>query len=205
MQRGKLNSAAARLTPPDAAAHPALLPQVIVNIRMTVVKLRDGSLFVHAPVAPTKECIRLVEELGCPVKYIVLPTSAVEHKARASTRRSTASSPPSWRKRCLPPTTQLPVPTPPVRSAPRRTRPTVRRCSSVRSPRSSRTPRRAAVHHFRENADTAALCCPGCSAQRVMSSTCDHGLLIAILTRGSARPAPLSHSCTPFRASGASL
>eukprot|EP00242_Pyramimonas_sp_CCMP2087_P009106 CAMPEP_0198205430 /NCGR_PEP_ID=MMETSP1445-20131203/8967_1 /TAXON_ID=36898 /ORGANISM="Pyramimonas sp., Strain CCMP2087" /LENGTH=357 /DNA_ID=CAMNT_0043877739 /DNA_START=697 /DNA_END=1770 /DNA_ORIENTATION=- len=46
---------------------------------MTVIVLKDGSLFVHAPVAPTIECLRLVDELG-PVKYVVLPTTAVEHK-----------------------------------------------------------------------------------------------------------------------------
>ena len=54
--------------------------EVLVNTRMTVLKLRDGSLFVYAPVAPTRECLRLVRELDAPVKYIVLPTSAVEHK-----------------------------------------------------------------------------------------------------------------------------
>lgn len=59
---------------------------MIVNIRMTVVRLRDGSLFVHAPVAPTEECLRLLRELDAPVKYIVLPTSAVEHKVRALQR-----------------------------------------------------------------------------------------------------------------------
>lgn len=86
---------------------PSTPAQVIVNIRMTAVKLRDGSLFIHAPVAPTKECIRLVEELGCPVKYIVLPTSAVEHKARpapprpgmgaaARRRRDRAAARPGW-------------------------------------------------------------------------------------------------------------
>eukprot|EP00959_Pyramimonas_sp_CCMP1952_P470433 9496638-Pyramimonas_sp.AAC.1 len=55
------------------------LLDVIVNIRMTVIILKDGGLFVHAPVAPTRECLRLVDELG-PVKYVVLPTTAVEHK-----------------------------------------------------------------------------------------------------------------------------
>lgn len=34
-------------------------------------------LQVHAPVAPTQECVRLVEELGEEVRYIVLPTTAV--------------------------------------------------------------------------------------------------------------------------------
>eukprot|EP00903_Cladosiphon_okamuranus_P014606 g13544.t2 len=53
---------------------------VSVNIRMTAVKLESGGLWVHAPVAPTQECIKLVEELGEEVRYIVLPTTAFEHK-----------------------------------------------------------------------------------------------------------------------------
>ncbi len=57
---------------------------VTVPIRMTVVRLEAGGLFVYAPVAPTPECIRMVKELVAAhgdVKYILLPTvSAVEHK-----------------------------------------------------------------------------------------------------------------------------
>ena len=57
---------------------------VVVPIRMTVVKLDTGGLLVYAPVAPTPECLRLVNELVAEhgdVKYIVLPTiSGVEHK-----------------------------------------------------------------------------------------------------------------------------
>lgn len=53
---------------------------VSTNIRMTVIKLKSGGLWVHAPIAPTKECIELVKELGAPVEYIVLPTFAYEHK-----------------------------------------------------------------------------------------------------------------------------
>ncbi|MBW4622265.1 MAG: DUF4336 domain-containing protein [Cyanosarcina radialis HA8281-LM2] len=57
---------------------------VVVPIRMTVVKLEAGGLLVYAPVAPTTECIRLVNELVAkhgPVKYIILPTaSGLEHK-----------------------------------------------------------------------------------------------------------------------------
>jgi Domain of unknown function (DUF4336) len=57
---------------------------VIVPIRMTVVKLAGEGLLVYAPVAPTKECIGLVEELVAEhgeVKYIILPTvSGLEHK-----------------------------------------------------------------------------------------------------------------------------
>lgn len=57
---------------------------VVVPIRMTVVKLSSGGLLVYAPVAPTRECIRLIRELEAQygqVKYIILPTtSGVEHK-----------------------------------------------------------------------------------------------------------------------------
>lgn len=50
---------------------------VSVNIRMTAVKLEGGGLWIHAPVAPTEECVRLVDELREEVRYIVLPTTAV--------------------------------------------------------------------------------------------------------------------------------
>ncbi|KJH73134.1 DUF4336 domain-containing protein [Aliterella atlantica] len=57
---------------------------VVVPIRMTVVKLDAGGLLVYAPVAPTPECIRFVDELVAEhgdVKYIILPTiSGLEHK-----------------------------------------------------------------------------------------------------------------------------
>jgi len=57
---------------------------VVVPISMTVVKLVAGGLLVYAPVAPTPECIRLVNELVAEhgeVKYIILPTvSGLEHK-----------------------------------------------------------------------------------------------------------------------------
>ena len=56
----------------------------VVPIRMTVVRLDSGGLFVYAPVAPTPECVRLVKELVAKygdVKYIILPTaSGLEHK-----------------------------------------------------------------------------------------------------------------------------
>jgi hypothetical protein len=57
---------------------------VVVPIRMTVIRLESGGLLVYAPVAPTNECIRLVQELVeqyGEVKYIILPTiSGLEHK-----------------------------------------------------------------------------------------------------------------------------
>ena len=56
----------------------------VVPIRMTVVKLETGGLLVYAPVAPTRECISMVNELVArygDVKYIILPTSSgLEHK-----------------------------------------------------------------------------------------------------------------------------
>lgn len=57
---------------------------VVVPIRMTVIKLEAGGLLVYAPVAPTGECIYLMQELveqHGDVKYIILPTiSGLEHK-----------------------------------------------------------------------------------------------------------------------------
>jgi Domain of unknown function (DUF4336) len=60
---------------------------VVTPIRMTVVKLEEGGLFVYAPVAPTTECLKLMRELETKygeVKYIILPTvSGLEHKVFA--------------------------------------------------------------------------------------------------------------------------
>jgi hypothetical protein len=57
---------------------------VVVPIRMTVVKLEAGGLLVYAPIAPTPECIRLLNELVArhgEVKYIILTSaSGIEHK-----------------------------------------------------------------------------------------------------------------------------
>lgn len=53
---------------------------VSTNIRMTVIKLKSGGLWIHAPIAPTNECIQLVKELDAPVEHIILPTFAYEHK-----------------------------------------------------------------------------------------------------------------------------
>ncbi|BAU11782.1 hypothetical protein LEP3755_22850 [Leptolyngbya sp. NIES-3755] len=58
---------------------------VVTPIRMTAVKLDAGGLLVYAPVAPTVECIRLLNEIVSihgDVQYIILPTtSGLEHKA----------------------------------------------------------------------------------------------------------------------------
>ncbi|MGK7881287.1 MAG: DUF4336 domain-containing protein [Crocosphaera sp.] len=79
---------------------------VVVPIRMTVVKLAKGGLLVYAPVAPTGECIRLLNELvdaHGEVKYIILPTvSGLEHKvfvgpfARCFPKAQVFISPDQW-------------------------------------------------------------------------------------------------------------
>lgn len=59
---------------------------VHVPIRMTVVRLDSGGLFVYAPIAPTAECLSLLQPLidSCgPIKSIVLPSVAPEHKVLA--------------------------------------------------------------------------------------------------------------------------
>ena len=57
---------------------------VVVPIRMTVIKLEAGGLLVYAPVAPTRECLQLLQPLidrHGDIKYIILPTvSGIEHK-----------------------------------------------------------------------------------------------------------------------------
>jgi len=67
-------------TPTSINKQPQGFFNVTTPIRATVVRLADGRLWVHAPVAPTKECLRLLNELGGEVAYIVLPTTAFEHK-----------------------------------------------------------------------------------------------------------------------------
>lgn len=60
---------------------------VHVPIRMTVVRSQaQKGLVVYAPVAPTRECLALLQELidaYGPVRTIVLPSTAVEHKVLA--------------------------------------------------------------------------------------------------------------------------
>jgi len=53
-------------------------------LRCTVIKLKDGKLWVHAPLAPTQEFFDLVESCGSgdsnAVAHVVVPTYALEHK-----------------------------------------------------------------------------------------------------------------------------
>jgi Domain of unknown function (DUF4336) len=57
---------------------------VVTPIRMTVLRLETGGLIIYSPIAPTPECLRLLNELVDlygPVKHIVLSTtSGIEHK-----------------------------------------------------------------------------------------------------------------------------
>ena len=79
---------------------------VVVPIRMTVVKLVGGGLLVYAPVAPTGECLELIDELvriHGDIRYIILPTiSGLEHKvfvgpfARAFPQAQVWVTPDQW-------------------------------------------------------------------------------------------------------------
>ncbi len=79
---------------------------VVVPIRMTVVKLDAGGLLVYAPIAPTGECLALLNELVAahgPVRYIIHPTvSGLEHKvfvgpfARACPQAQVYIAPQQW-------------------------------------------------------------------------------------------------------------
>jgi hypothetical protein len=59
---------------------------VQVPLRMTVVKLSDGGLFVYNPVAATPECVDMLQDLikeHGPLKHIVIGSVALEHKVYA--------------------------------------------------------------------------------------------------------------------------
>ena len=59
---------------------------VQVSVRMTVIRLDSGGLLVYSPVAATKEVVDAMRELEGrhgKVKYVVLPTTGVEHKVFA--------------------------------------------------------------------------------------------------------------------------
>lgn len=57
---------------------------VVTPLRMTILRLQTGGLLIYAPIAPTPECLRLVDELVVQygdVRHIILPTiSGLEHK-----------------------------------------------------------------------------------------------------------------------------
>eukprot|EP00746_Dinoflagellata_sp_MGD_P045706 gnl/MRDRNA2_/MRDRNA2_21207_c0_seq2.p2 gnl/MRDRNA2_/MRDRNA2_21207_c0~~gnl/MRDRNA2_/MRDRNA2_21207_c0_seq2.p2 ORF type:complete len:112 (-),score=15.60 gnl/MRDRNA2_/MRDRNA2_21207_c0_seq2:397-684(-) len=48
--------------------------------------METGGLFIYAPIAPTHECLDLLQPLidtSGAVKYIILPSAAIEHKVFA--------------------------------------------------------------------------------------------------------------------------
>lgn len=59
---------------------------VQVPLRMTVIKLKEGGLFVYDPIAATPELLgymKQLEQQHGPVKHIVLGSVAIEHKVYA--------------------------------------------------------------------------------------------------------------------------
>ena len=56
---------------------------VTATVRTVVVKMEDGGLWVNGPQWPTGEYCALLEELG-PVKHVIVPCNAFEHKIPTS-------------------------------------------------------------------------------------------------------------------------
>lgn len=59
------------------------LLDVLVNVRMTVIALDGGGLWVHNPIAPTDELMAMlapIVDAHGPVKHIVVGSAAIEHK-----------------------------------------------------------------------------------------------------------------------------
>ena len=54
------------------AQQPLKFGPISLTTRMTVVRLRDGSLWVHSPIFPTQELIDELQKLGA-VRYVVAP------------------------------------------------------------------------------------------------------------------------------------
>ena len=54
---------------------------VTATIRTNVILLDSGGLWVHSPQWPTGEFMKLLDDLEHPVKHVVLPVNALEHKA----------------------------------------------------------------------------------------------------------------------------
>lgn len=63
---------------PDAvwhAQHPLKFGPISLTTRMTVVRLRDGSLWIHSPVSPTEEIVAALQSIGR-VRYVVAPNKS---------------------------------------------------------------------------------------------------------------------------------
>ncbi|MCF8179666.1 MAG: DUF4336 domain-containing protein [Sulfuritalea sp.] len=57
------------------AQQPLKFGPISLTTRMTVVRLRDGSLWVHSPISPTHELIDELEKIGT-VRYVVAPNKS---------------------------------------------------------------------------------------------------------------------------------
>ncbi len=79
---------------------------VVTPIRMTVLRLEAGGLMVYAPIAPTPQCLRLLQDLvdlyGSVQHIILSTTSGIEHKvfvgpfARACPNATVYVAPGQW-------------------------------------------------------------------------------------------------------------
>lgn len=57
------------------AQHPLKFGPISLTTRMTVVRLRDGSLWMHSPVSPTEELVAALQSIGR-VRYVVAPNKS---------------------------------------------------------------------------------------------------------------------------------
>jgi Domain of unknown function (DUF4336) len=57
------------------AQQPLKFGPISLTTRMTVVRLRDGSLWVHSPISPTRELIEELQKVGA-VRYVVAPNKS---------------------------------------------------------------------------------------------------------------------------------
>lgn len=57
------------------AQQPLKFGPISLTTRMTVVRLRDGSLWVHSPISPTRELIEELQQVGT-VRYVVAPNKS---------------------------------------------------------------------------------------------------------------------------------
>ena len=57
------------------AQQPLKFGPISLTTRMTVVRLRDGSLWVHSPISPTHELIEELQKVGT-VRYVVAPNKS---------------------------------------------------------------------------------------------------------------------------------
>lgn len=57
------------------AQQPLKFGPISLSTRMTVVRLRDGSLWVHSPISPTRELIEELQNVGT-VRYVAAPNKS---------------------------------------------------------------------------------------------------------------------------------